>query len=184
MLSKPKSIQLFIIVFLIGLGVFARFLPHPPNFAPIAALALFGACYLPRKWALLLPLAAMFVSDIFIGFYDIGVMLAVYGSFLLIGGMGFLLKKRKNWYFVGGSALLAAVLFFLVTNFAVWAFTPWYAKTFAGLWQSYMLALPFFRYTLLGNLFYVSSFFGVFELANLWLKRKSTAPALAHKDFS
>lgn len=185
MLSKKgKNLALFIVLFLVVLGVLARFLPHPPNFVPIAALALFGAVYLPKKWALLVPLSAMLISDIFIGFYDVAVMLSVYGSFVLIGLLGMWLKKHKKWYTVGGSAVLGAVLFFVITNFAVWAFTPWYAKTLSGLWQCYLMALPFFRNTLLGNIFYVTCLFGVFELAHLGVKRRFVLPPVAAKSIS
>ncbi len=177
MLSKKgKVLELLFVLLLIAFGIATRFLPHPPNFVPIAALALFGAVYLPRKFALLVPLLAMLLSDAFIGFYTLYVMFSVYGSFLLIGVLGFWLKRHKKWYTIGGSAFLGAVLFFLITNFAVWAFTPWYAKSLAGLWQCYLMALPFFKNTLLGNLFYAACFFGIYELAELWLKRKFTIP--------
>jgi len=149
-----------------------RLLPHPPNFTPIAAIALFGGVYFSRKIALILPLAAMAISDKFIGLYEPKLMLSVYGSFLLCVLLGFWLKKHKKWYTVGGSAILGAVLFFIITNFSVWAFTPWYAKTFSGLIQSYLMALPFFKNTLLGDMFYVTIFFGVYEMVELWIREK------------
>jgi len=114
----------------------------------------------------------MIISDFFIGYYQFSLMAVVYGSFLLCVLLGFWLKKNKKWYTIGGSAILGAVLFFLITNFAVWAFTPWYAKTFSGLIQCYLMALPFFRNTLLGNLFYVSIFFGVYEMVEVWIRKK------------
>jgi len=126
---------------------------------------LFAGVYFSKRTALILPVAAMLISDIFIGYYGISLMAVVYGSFLLYVLLGFWLKKNKKWYTIGGSAILGAVLFFLITNFAVWAFTPWYAKTLSGLIQCYLMALPFFRNTLFGNLFYVSAFFGIYELA-------------------
>lgn len=175
MLSKRgKIFELLTVLFLIGLGVMARFLPHPPNFVPIAALALFGGVYLPRKLAFVTPLAAMLISDIFIGFYDVLVMISVYFSFLLVAALGLWLRKHKKWYTVGGSATVSALLFFIITNFAVWVFTPWYSKTVAGIIQCYLLALPFFRNTLLSDLFYTFSFFGIYELANLWFKQRFT----------
>lgn len=177
MISKKGNIlEIFTALFLIALGVIARFLPHPPNFVPIAAIALFGGVYLSRKLAFILPLSAMLISDIFIGFYAVAVMISVYGSFLLIGALGVWLKKHKKWYTIGGSAFLSAVLFFLITNFAVWAFTPWYPTTLSGLLQCYVMALPFFKNTLLGNLFYATCFFGLYELADLWIKEKFMLP--------
>jgi len=173
MLSKQgKIIELFIALLFILIGVSLRLLPHPPNFAPIAAIALFGGVYLSRKIALVLPLAALAISDTFISFYEPKLMVSVYGSFLVCVLLGFWLKKNKKWYTVGGSAILGTVLFFLITNFAVWAFTPWYAKTFSGLIQCYLMALPFFRNTLLGDLFYVSVFFGSYELIEVWVRKK------------
>src|SRR3989344_5782363 len=89
----------------IGLAVAARLLPHLPNFAPIAAMALFGGAYLNRKYAIVIPLVAMFLSDIFIGFYSPAVMTSVYGSFALVGLLGVWLKKRKN----PGNVIAAAI---------------------------------------------------------------------------
>jgi hypothetical protein len=142
----------------------AKCLPHPPNFSPIAAMALFGGVYFGRRSALLLPLAVLFVSDLFLGFYG-SVMIVVYGSFLLIGLMGMWLKKHKNPGMVVATSLMASIVFFLITNLAVWAGTAMYSKDFAGLMQSYTMALPFFRNTLLGDLFFTGIFFGAYELA-------------------
>ena len=170
--KKGKILELSIALLFILIGISLRLLPHPPNFAPIAALALFGGVYLSRKIAFILPMAAMMISDIFIGYYEFGLMIFVYGSFLLCVILAFWLKKHKKWYTVLGSSLFAALIFFFLTNFAVWIFTPWYAKTFAGLIQCYLIALPFFRNTLLGNLFYVTAFFGAYEIIKVWISKK------------
>ncbi len=158
----------------IGLAVIARLLPHPPNFAPIAAMAIFGGVYLNKRYALILPLFALFLGDIFIGFYSPVVMFSVYGSFILTGLIGLWLKRGKNPINVIFAAVGSSVLFFLVTNFAVWL-GGWYPKNITGLVESYTLAVPFFRNTLLGNLFYTSAFFGGYELVLRLIKR----PALA-----
>lgn len=171
----------FILVFVL-IGVSLRLLPHPPNFAPIAAIALFGGVYLSRKVALILPFAVLVISDIFLGgYYHFPLMVSVYGSFLIIVFLGFLLKKYKKWYTIGGSAVLSAVLFFIVTNFAVWAFSRLYPLTFTGLMQSYLMAIPFFKNTLLGNLFYTTVFFGVYELAGVWIRARFKIPAKMFK---
>jgi len=172
--KKGKIIEFSIAILLVLIGVSLRFLPHPPNFTPILAIALFGGFYFTRKIALILPIAAMVITDVFIGYYEIKLMAIVYGSFLLCVVLGFWLKKHKKWYTILGSSLLAAIIFFLLTNFAVWAFTPWYAKTFSGLIQCYFMALPFFKNTLLGNLFYVTIFFGVYETVEILIKSKFT----------
>lgn len=149
---------------IILIAVLARLLPHPPNFAPIAALALFGGVYLDRRYAIILPLAAMFLADIFIGFDFLPITAAIYGSFILAGFIGIWLREHKNFVNVSAASLTASILFFIITNFAVWAFSPLYAKDFFGLVQSYTMAIPFFRNTLLGDLFYTGVFFGGFEL--------------------
>jgi len=182
--KKGKILEFSIALLLILIGVSLRLLPHPPNFAPIAAIALFGGVYFSRKIAFILPMAALIISDIFIGYYKFSLMIFVYGSFLLCVILGFWLKKHKKWYTVGGSAILCAVLFFLITNFAVWVFTPWYPKTLFGLFQCYLMALPFFKNTLLGDLFYVTSFFGTYEIVEVWIRKKfgiiETTPAFVN----
>ena len=159
----------FLIFFLIGAGVLsviARLLPHPANFTPMAALALFAGVYASRvsKWYLLAPLAAMLVSDVFVGFYEWKTMAVVYGSFFAIGLIGLLVrmfKARLQTVVLG--TLLGSILFYLTTNLAVWLFSGMYAPTLDGLLLSYYMALPFFKFTLLGDLFYVGVFFGAYE---------------------
>lgn len=173
-LTKKDRIPEFLcVLLLIFLGTLLRFLPHPPNFAPIAAIALFGGVYLSKRIALVLPILTMVISDMFIGLYEISLMASVYASFLLCAILGIYLKRHKRWYTVLGSSFLCSLIFFVLTNFAVWAFTSWYAKTFSGIIQCYVAALPFFRNTLLGNLFYVSIFFGVYEAVGVWVIKKS-----------
>jgi len=155
----------------IGLAVAARLLPHPPNFAPIAAMALFGGAYLNKRYALALPLIALFVGDLFLGFYSPIVMLSVYGSFLLVGLLGIWLKKRMNPQNVIAATIGSSLLFFLITNFAVWA-TGAYSRGPEGLLASYVAGLPFLKNTFGGDLFYTISFFGGYELAKTLLNQK------------
>src|SRR3989339_1070179 len=100
--------KIFIPSLLILLGIFSRFLPHPANFAPIGAIALFGALYLPKRYALVIPLVAMFVSDIFIGFYSWQIMLSVYVSFILMGIIGLLIRNNKKLSTILGSTILGS----------------------------------------------------------------------------
>ncbi|MFH1462578.1 MAG: DUF6580 family putative transport protein [bacterium] len=172
-IQQKKIREILIALSLILIGIVSRLLPHAPNFSPILAIALFGGTYLSRKIAFVLPIAAMVITDIFIGYYEFNLMFFVYGSFLLCVILGFWLKKHKKWHTVFGSAILGAVLFFLITNFAVWAFTPWYAKTISGVIQCYFLALPFFKNTLLGSLFYSAVFFGSYEMVQVWIRKKT-----------
>ncbi len=156
---------------LILLGFVSRLLPHPANFAPIAAIALFSGIYLPKKFALIIPLIAMGLSDIILGSYHWQVMLSVYLAFIVTALIGLALKNNKKFYTVLGSTLLASIIFFITTNTAVWAFTTMYPHSLNGLWQSYLMALPFFKNSLLGDLFYTGVFVGGMEII-LKLKTK------------
>jgi len=161
---ETKKAKLFISILLIVLGVFCRFLPHIWNFTPIAAIALFSGVYLGKKYAFTLPVIAMFLGDIFLGFYAWPIMTAVYSSYLFVGLIGLAIKKYKSFETILAGSILSSVMFFVVTNFAVWQFSPWYAKSINGLLECYTLALPFFRNTLMGDMFYVGVFFGVYEM--------------------
>jgi len=151
----------------LAIALAGRLIPHPPNFTPVGALALFAGIYLARKskWALLLPLAVVFLTDLAIGFYDTKLMLVVYGSFLFYGVFGLLIKDKKNFGVITLATLAGGLLFYLITNFAVWAFSPLYPATLEGLMLSYTMGLPFLKYTLLGDLFFVGVFVGAYELA-------------------
>jgi len=177
-----KDNLLIITLLFILTGAALRIIPHAPNFTPVAVIALFGGTYLTKKMALFLPITAMFVSDIFIGFYEPLLMLSVYGSFVLFALLGFWLKKHKNWFTILGSVSVCSLMFFTITNFAVWAFTPWYAKTLSGLAQCYLMAVPFFRNTLLGDLFYASLFFGVYEAVVQFKLKKEVVLCLLQKN--
>ena len=150
---------LIIILFAVAL----RILPHPPNFAPIAGMALFGGAYLNKRYALIAPLVAMFISDIFLGFHS--GMLFVYGSFLIIGLLGVWLRKNKNMKTITLATFFSSFIFFAITNFGVWLAGGLYPRTIEGFVQCYFYAIPFFRNTILGDLFYVGIFFGCYELA-------------------
>ena len=153
---------------LIGFAVLSRLLPHPPNIAPITALALFGGVYLDKKHTFIVPLAALLISDYFIGFYSGFVW--VYASFVAIGFIGLWLRSHRGIGATIGASLVGSLLFFVVTNFGVWAGVPsMYPHTAAGLLECYAAAIPLFRNTLFGDLIYVGVMFGVFELAKTFV---------------
>lgn len=151
----------------------SRLLPHPPNFTPIAAMALFGgACFASRRTAFLVPFAAMLLSDLAIGLTrgDLSLGLhpllpVVYGSFALSVCLGFWLRGARTFARVAGATLAGSILFFVVTNFGVWALGTWYPRTWDGLIACYVAAIPFFRNTLLGDVFYSAVLFGSLTLA-------------------
>mgnify|MGYP003120816302 FL=1 len=134
------------ILSLIVLAVLTRLIPHPPNVAPITAIALFGGSrFNDKKMAFLLPMLCMFISDIFLGFSVITPF--VYLSFMMISYIGINSKKISN-----GTILGSSTLFFLLTNFGVWMLG--YPFTLAGLVSCYTMALPFFVNTIIGDLFF------------------------------
>ncbi|MFA6454220.1 MAG: DUF6580 family putative transport protein [Microgenomates group bacterium] len=152
----------FMPILIIFTLVAIRLLPHPANFVPIGALALFGGSYLPKKYALTIPFAVMFVSDMFLGFHS--TMPYIYGSFILISLIGITLKNRVNFTNVLLASLSSSILFYLITNLGVFISTNLYPKTATGLLDCFIMAIPFFRNTLLGDLFYNGMFFGSFAL--------------------
>jgi len=170
-LSEKKLTYLFMGLLVVFAAVM-RLVPHIANVAPVAGLALFAGAYFNRRYAIALPIAVMFASDLFIGFYSWKIMLSVYGSFALIGVMGSMLKENKTFFRVFGTTLAGSMVFFAVTNWAVWAFSPLYEPTLAGLMQSYIMGLPFLKGTLAGDFMYVGIFFGAYELALYSLKQK------------
>lgn len=163
-LTQPSDLTLKIVLVtvLVLLAVFSRVMPHPANFAPIAAIALFGGAILPRKWALTLPLSAMVLSDLVIGLHPL--IFFTWGSFALIALASNVFIKKIQPLTVITASLGASVFFYIVTNFAVWAQGVIYPLTLSGLGQSYINAIPFFRNTLLGDLTYTVALFGVYAI--------------------
>ena len=149
----------FLIPLLVIGGVLLRLLPHAPNVAPIAAMALFAGTMFPMEYALLTVFATMMISDVFLGFYP--GMGWVYGSYFLILMLGMIVKRKHlNVPSVIGLSLTSSLLFFLITNFGVWISTGMYAKNIGGLIECYYLAIPFFRNTILGDLAFNGVLFG------------------------
>ena len=143
-----------------------RVAPHPWNFTPVGAMALFsGAVVRDRRLAFAFPIVALLSGDLFVGFYKPGVMLMVYSSFLLSVLIGRLLQNGRTFLRIAGATLLGSIQFFLVTNFAVWWLLGSYAKTAAGLAACYLNGLPLFANTLAGDALYAALFFGAFAVA-------------------
>lgn len=163
----------------IVIGAIVRFLPHPPNVTPIAALALVGGAYLDRRIAFALPLGALFLSDVVLGFHDL--MIYVYGSFLLIGLLGVWVSRRRSVLRMTAATLSGSILFFGVTNFGVWisGMGIVYPMTFEGLVECYTMAIPFFRNGLLGDVFFAGVFFSVFEYARRTFGYFESVPSTA-----
>ena len=164
-MNMDRSHIIFILCSLIFFGILMRLLPHAPNATPITAIAFVSSMYLGKRWSIILPCAALLLSDTIIGFYDWKIMLSVYGSFALIGCLSWICRKHRSLFPVGASLIGASLLFFLITNGAVWLFSPWYEKSISGLLYSYELGLPFLRNMLIGDLVYTITLVGIFEIA-------------------
>jgi len=151
--TKQKIVLFF---YLVGLIALSRIIPHPPNFTPVLAMAVFMP-YLTRDLysAMLVPLSAMFVSDFYLGFHSS--MFWVYISILLGTTLSqYTISMKKTYVHLGSNALLSSTIFFIITNFAVWMSGGLYPHTMDGLILCYTMAIPFFGNTLAGTLFYVS----------------------------
>lgn len=159
---KPYLLTLVVVVFATAL---TRLLPHPWNFTPMTAVALFGGSYLPRKLSFLVPFLAMIVSDLVLGIH--ATLFFVYGSFALVVWLGQRIGEHRTFSRVGSAALASSFLFFMVTNFGVWATQSFYSKTAAGLVACYVAALPFFQTALAGDLLYTAVLFGGLSLATI-----------------
>ncbi len=146
-------------VIILIVGVLTRFTDHAPNFTPTIALALFGGVYLPRQYALIVPLAFMMISDLFLGSH--ATMPFTWGSVLLISWFGLQLREQKNFPRVIGYSVMSAVLFFIVTNFGAWF--QLYPLTKTGFVECYVAAIPFFRNTFVSTVVYSVVFFGLYE---------------------
>ena len=134
------------VITLILLAVLSRFLPHPPNFTPIASIALLSSKGFTNRWIVFfIPISSLLISDLFLGLHR--TIPFVYASFILIAFLGIYVKKINI-----GTVLLSSTIFFLVSNFGVWVLH--YPISFVGLVQCYSLALPFFVNTILGDLVY------------------------------
>src|SRR4051794_2360211 len=153
-----------------------RLVPHPPNFTPIGAMALFSAAYLGRRaLAFAAPLGAMLLSDAILGFYS-GFWVTYLGIALIVL-IGWFALSRVSPLRVGVAAVAGSVTFFLVSNFGTWGLSGMYPHTGAGLAACYIAAIPFFQNTLAGDLFYATLLFGGFRLAELLIPRFSPVGA-------
>jgi hypothetical protein len=151
--------RLMTLLGLILVAAFSRLIPHPWNFTAIGAIALFGGSFVPsKKLSLVLPWAALILSDLVLGFHS--TMVFVYAAFTLNVLIGWGLRDNQTPVKVTSYALLSSSLFFLITNFGVWAMGGMYPMTTSGLVSSYVAAIPFFDNQIYGDLFFSGVLFG------------------------
>jgi len=163
-MRKYLTPRFWLALALVVVGVICRVVPHPWNFAPIGAIALFGGARFERRaFGVAVPLLTMLIGDAFIGFHSL--MPVIYATYALIAVIGMLLRDRESIPAVGGCALLSSTIFFITTNFGVWALGTTYAKTAAGLVACYIAAIPFFGNTIASDLLFTAIFFGAFAVA-------------------
>lgn len=160
-------------LFLIFIGISARLIPHPPNFTPIVATALFSGVYLSKKYAFIVPITIMILTDLFLGFSKSTPI--VYSCFLLTGFMGLWLRNNKNVVYIFSATMLSSLIFYVLTNFNYWYGGALYSKDVGGLISSYIAALPFFKNELAGNIIYTGLFFGGYEFIKKLIKVKKLA---------
>lgn len=144
-------------------GVLLRVLPHPDNFAPVAAVALFSGFALPPMLALTVPLVVLVASDIVIGPHDL--FWLTWAAFAVVTCLGFWVRRNPTLVRIAAGSVVASVFFFAVSNLGVFLFGRLYPRTWQGLIDCYVMAIPFFRNTLAGDLFFSAVIFGVYVLA-------------------
>jgi hypothetical protein len=158
------SQRITLIVGLILVAALVRLFPHPPNVAPIAAMALFaGATFADKRLAFAVPLAPLLLTDLVLGLHI--TMPFVYAAFAATVWLGGRLGERRTALRLGGTALAASVVFFVVTNFGTWLMQDLYPATAAGLVACYWAAIPFFHLTVAGDLLFTALLFGAWALA-------------------
>ncbi len=173
--SRALRTDLLAVALLVGLDVGARLLPHAPDFTPVAATALFAASVLRlRALSVFVPLVGLILGDALLGFYDWPIMAAVYGTLAVPACLASLSGRLRRPVMVVPVLLSSSASFFLVTNFAVWAFSPLYTADAAGLLKCYIAALPFLQNMVCGDLFWTIVLFGGNRLVQNVRAAKST----------
>jgi len=155
-----KYQKILILLSFLIIGFIFRLSDHPANFSPILSLALVAVYFFSKRISLALLFGMMFLSDLFLGFYDWHLMAVVYGSLAIAGLLGYFLKNKLTIGRVAIVSLSGSLLFFFLTNLAVWAFSSWYSADINGLIACFVSGVPFFKNTLLGDLFFSGIFFG------------------------
>ena len=174
---KPRFITLTTIVFAAALS---RLIPHPWNLTPVAAIALFGGAHFSkRSTAILVPLSGMLLSDLILGFHS--TLPIVYLAFFITVLLGYSIRENKRPLSIAAAAVAGSFIFFGATNAGQWLLTNMYPKTGAGLAQCFIAAIPFFRNTLVGDLFFTGLLFGGFHVLEMGIPAIRLVPPLPHK---
>lgn len=168
-LSPESSFERKAAILFVVLGVAMRLLPHPDNFTPVTAIALFSGVTLSPLLAVTVPMIIMIASDLVIGAHSL--YLLTWGSFLAVTLLGLWIRKSAVPSRILFGTLAGSVFFFITTNLGVFFFDRMYPVTWAGLAECFTMAIPFFRNSLLGDLFYASILFSAFAGVKVFSKK-------------
>ncbi|AFM14328.1 DUF6580 family putative transport protein [Turneriella parva] len=169
--------NLFIATGLILAVAITRFLPHPPNFSPVMAVALFGSAVFANRYiGFTVALLAMVVSDFFLGMHS--TLPFVYASMLLAAFLGNLLRENRSVLRIVAITMAGSVLFFVVTNLGVFIMQDLYAKNLQGLGECFAMALPFFQNSLAGDMVFTAVLFSMHHIFVTAPERRLSAPAV------
>lgn len=161
----PRFEKIFLSILLVFLSVVGRLIPHPWNMTPVGAAAIFAGVHIGKRAAILIPLLSMLVGDMFLGFYSAPLLFSVYFSMVISGLLAYWTRDERGVGIFVARPIAAATLFYLLTNAAVWMFGSLYPHTPLGLLLAYVAGVPFFAHQVLGDLLYVTLFFGFYAWA-------------------
>lgn len=171
-MNKAFSPRTFFIISAIFIAAFSRFIPHPNNFTALGAIALFAGATLNKRWlSLIVPMAAMFITDMYFGFHP--TMWATYGSMALITMIGWAISGRQNVKSIAIASVVSVFLFFVITNGAMWVVSfylpePFYSTDAKGLANSFIEGLPFLTNSMISQVLYTGLLFGAFHAARVY----------------
>jgi len=159
--TQSRNFTFYLALILVLLACISRLIPHPPNFTPISAIAIFsGAIIVDKKNAFLIPFIIVFFTDLIIGMH--GYMWAVYLGFAINTLLGISISKNLKIPSIFVAGVFGSLQFYIITNFAVWLSSGMYDHTLDGFLRCLTLAVPFYKNTVLGDIFYITMLFYIY----------------------
>ena len=175
-MQKQNLIACYLLVLIVA---FSRLMPHPMGFTPIGALGLFSGSYMKSKCSWLVPLAALLIGDVIMGFYHSIIMLSVYTGFAVSAFVGkILLGKKRSFVRVGSAIFISSLIFYILSNASSWWI--YYPRTSDGLLLCFINGLPYFGRDILANTFYCAILFGAYEGFQHWSSNKHNAKPISN----
>lgn len=152
--------------------VISRIIPHPANFTPLSAMALWGGAKMSPRITMVVILVSMLISDLIIGLDNLWSRLSVYGSLFIAVFIGKTILKNAGLVKAFGTIIGSSLIFFLLTNFAVWRFSGMYPINISGLTNCFLLAIPFFRNSIISDMLFSGVIVGGWELVSVFNRNK------------